>query len=255
VRELSDAELDRYARHFVLHQIGGEGQRKLLDASVLVIGAGGLGSPCLLYLAAAGVGRIGIVDDDEVALSNLQRQILYGTEEIGRPKTLVASEVLHRLNPQIEIVTHATRVTSANAAELMRDYDLVADGCDNFETRFAVADAALSLRIPLVSAAIAQFEGQVATFAGWKPDLPCYRCFVPKAPSLTAGSCAEQGVLGVLPGIIGSFQALEVIRQIVGFGTSLAGRLLTFDAMTWDTQLLRLPKHGACDTCRAISLT
>lgn len=246
---LSDAQLDRYARHIVLKEIGGEGQRKLLSASVLVIGAGGLGSPCLQYLAAAGVGRIGIVDDDTVSLSNLQRQVLHGTADVGRPKVASAVDALRRINPDIDVMTHEFRIDAGNAAALAARYDIVADGSDNFSTRLAVADAALAARVPLVSAAVGSFEGQLATFKGWLPDLPCYRCFVGHDPRREETSCADQGVLGALTGVMGAMQALEVIREIVDFGTSLAGRLLLFDALAARMRTLSLPKDPACPTC------
>lgn len=249
MQELSDEELDRYARHIVLKEIGGEGQRKLLAASVLVVGAGGLGSPCLLYLAAAGIGRLGIVDDDRIALSNLQRQILYRTGDVGGLKVQAAQDALTRLNPGLTVETHELRLDDDNVADLIARYDIVADGSDNFPTRLAVADAALAARIPLVSAAIAQFEGQLGTFRGWEPDLPCYRCFVGDPGPRADINCADQGILGAVAGIIGTFQALEVIREIVGFGSSLAGRLLTFDAMSCESRILKLPKLASCPAC------
>lgn len=250
--DLSDAQLDRYARHIILREIGGEGQRKLLAASVLVIGAGGLGSPCLQYLAAAGVGRIGIVDDDSVSLSNLQRQVLHGTADVGRPKVESAVDALSRINPDVDVMTYDVRIDSGNAATLVARYDIVTDGSDNFSTRLAVADAALAARVPLVSAAVGPFEGQLATFKGWLPDLPCYRCFVGHDPQREEASCADQGVLGALTGVMGAMQALEVIREIVGFGTSLAGRMLLYDALAARMRTLSLPKDPACPACGGI---
>jgi len=250
VTEFSDAQLDRYARHIILREIGGAGQRKLLGASVVVVGAGGLGSPCLLYLAAAGVGRLTIIDDDSVALSNLQRQVLHGTSDVGRAKTDSAADALARLNPDVAATLVRQRLDVANAAALLAGHDVIADGSDSFATRLAVADAAQALRIPLVSAAVGPFEGQLATFRGWQPDLPCYRCYVGNAADVDGATCADAGVLGALTGVIGSMQALEVIREIVGFGTSLAGRLLLYDALGARMRTLILPKDPGCMGCK-----
>ncbi|MFC3714222.1 HesA/MoeB/ThiF family protein [Sphingoaurantiacus capsulatus] len=244
---LSDAQLDRYARHIILKEIGGAGQKALLDARVLVIGAGGLGSPCIQYLAAAGVGTIGVVDDDDVSLSNLQRQVLHGTEDVGRPKVESAAEAVARINPDVRIEPHAHRLTAENAAELVAAYDIVADGSDSFATRIAVADAAHRARKPLVSAAVGPFEGQLSVFRGW--DGPCYRCWVGEAADGPEGTCAEQGVLGALTGVMGALQALEVIRAITGFGEGLAGRMLLFDALSMRTRTVTLPKDPACKGC------
>ncbi len=229
---MRDDQLDRYARHIVLKEVGGAGQRALLGATVAVVGAGGLGSPCLLYLAAAGVGRITVIDDDTVALSNLQRQVLYATADVGRAKTAAAGDALARLNPDVVVSPVATRLDTANAAALLAGHDVVADGSDSFATRLAVADAALALRIPLVSAAVGPFEGQLATFRGWEADRPCYRCFVGADPGRDEASCADQGILGAVAGVLGSLQALEVIRAITGFGPDQAGKLLLFDALS-----------------------
>ncbi len=247
---LTDAQLERYARHIVLKEIGGTGQHKLLAAKVLVIGAGGLGSACLQYLAAAGVGSIGIVENDVVALSNLQRQTIHATGSIGQLKVDSAEMALHKINPDVQVIKHAARLDTASAAALIRDYDLVADGCDNFATRFAVADACLHLHKPLVSAAVGPFEGQLATFKGYLPALPCYRCFVPEAPLREQGSCAEDGVLGALTGVIGSLQALEIIREITGFGASMAGRLLIYDALSARMRTITLAKDPGCTACQ-----
>ena len=247
--DLSDAQLDRYARHIILREIGGTGQRKLLGASVAVVGAGGLGSPCLLYLAAAGVGRLTIIDDDSVALSNLQRQVLHGTADVGRAKTDSAADALARLNPDVAVTLVRQRLDVANAAALLAGHDVIADGSDSFATRLAVADAAQALRIPLVSAAVGPFEGQLATFCGWQPNLPCYRCYVGNAADADGATCADAGVLGALTGVIGSMQALEVVREIVGFGTSLAGRLLLYDALGARMRTLVLPKDPGCAGC------
>ncbi len=234
---LTDDQLERYARHIVLKEIGGPGQQKLLGAKVLVVGAGGLGSPLLLYLAAAGVGTIGIVDDDIVSLSNLQRQVIHDTGAVGETKVASAAAAIARINPDVKVVAHKERLTATNAEALIGRYDIVADGCDNFPTRFLVNDACYFARVPLVSAAVGRFDGQLSTFKGYERDadglpLPTYRDFVPKAPAdgLIA-TCEEAGVLGALTGVMGSLQALEVIKEITGTGTGLAGRLLIYDAL------------------------
>ena len=243
---LSDAELDRYARHIVLREVGGAGQLRLKAAAVVVIGAGGLGSPCLQYLAAAGVGRLTVVDDDAVALSNLQRQVLHGTADVGRAKTDSAAEAVARLNPHVVVMCKAVCLDAGNAVELLAGHDVVADGSDSFATRLAVADVAQRLRIPLVSAAVGPFDGQLATFRGWEAGMPCYRCLVGGDPARAEASCADAGVLGALTGVMGALQALEVIREIVGFGTSLAGRLLLFDALEARMRTLALPRDPGC---------
>lgn len=248
---LSDQQLDRYARHIVLKEIGGSGQLKLLAAKVLVIGAGGLGSACLQYLAAAGVGTIGIVDDDVVSLSNLQRQTIHTTAAVGRPKLESAAEALAKINPDVQVIKHAEHLDANNVHTVLKDYDYIADGCDNFATRFAVADACLQFKKPLISAAVGQFEGQLATFKGYLPNLPCYRCFVPEAPPRNQGSCADDGVLGALTGVMGSLQALEVIREITDFGESMAGRLLLYDALAARMRTIKLAKDPECRTCKA----
>jgi molybdopterin-synthase adenylyltransferase len=248
---LSDTQLDRYARHIVLKEVGGTGQTKLLGARVAVVGAGGLGSACLQYLAAAGVGAIGVIDDDVVDLSNLQRQTIHGTPDVGRPKVESAAQAIARLNPDVQVIQHRARLTADNAATLLAPYDVVADGADTFQTRFDVADACLALRIPLVWAAVGQFEGQLATFKGYEADLPCYRCFVPTPPAGQQRSCAEAGVLGALTGVMGALQALEVIREITGFGPSLAGRLMIYDALSARSRTLNLPKDPHCAACGA----
>lgn len=246
---LSDEQLERYARHIVLKEVGGEGQRKLLAARVLVIGAGGLGSPCIQYLAAAGVGTIGIADDDAVSLSNLQRQVLHRTKDVGKPKIDSARHAVERLNPDVRVEAHNARLTECNAAGLIAVYDVVVDGSDNFATRLAVADAALLTRTPLVSAAVGPFEGQLSVFRGWEADQPCYRCYVGAATDRAEATCAEQGVLGALTGVMGALQALETIRAIVGFGDGLAGRLLLFDALSMRMRTVTLPKDPGCPAC------
>ncbi|MFP4004043.1 MAG: HesA/MoeB/ThiF family protein [Alphaproteobacteria bacterium] len=253
--ELTDDQLDRYARHIVLHEIGGPGQQKLLRARVLVIGAGGLGSPVLLYLAAAGVGHLGIVDDDNVSLSNLQRQIIHHTEDTGRAKTRSAREAIAALNPDIQVSLHETRLTEANAHELVSGYDLVADGSDNFATRYAVHDACFGAGRTLVSAAVGRFEGQLATFkAHERPEgrqvYPCYRCLFPEAPPEgTVPACSEAGILGALTGVLGSLQAMEVIKEITGVGESMAGRLMIYDALSAESRIIRVPPDPQCSLC------
>jgi adenylyltransferase/sulfurtransferase len=233
---LSPEELERYARHIVLREVGGPGQAALKDARVLVVGAGGLGAPLLMYLAAAGVGTLGVVDDDVVSLSNLQRQIIHATADVGRPKVESAATAIARLNPHVTVETHAFRLDAKNALELLADYDLVADGSDNFETRYLVSDACYFAKKPLVTATLGVFDGTLTTIRAHERGKdgklnPTYRCLFPVTPP--AGSipaCAEAGILGALTGVLGSMMALEVIREIVGFGTGLVGRLLMVDA-------------------------
>lgn len=247
---LSDAQLDRYARHIILREVGGAGQMALLAARVAVIGAGGLGSPVIQYLAAAGVGHLTLIDDDAVSLSNLQRQTLFATADIGRPKVEVAAERVAALNPDVTVNAVAARITAENAAALLAGHDLIVDGCDNFATRLAVADAALALRVPLVSAAVGQFDGQLATFRGWEATAPCYRCFVGDDPDRPDVSCADQGVLGALTGVLGSLAAMEAIRQITGFGEDSVGKLLLVDALSLRFRTLHLPKDPGCRCAR-----
>lgn len=234
---LSPDEIDRYARHLVLHEVGGPGQNKLKDARVLVIGAGGLGSPLLYYLAAAGVGTIGIIDDDTVSLSNLQRQIIHSTARIGIAKTASARETMQGLNPHVRVIEHQHRITAANALDILSDYDIVADGCDNFPTRYLVSDACFFAGKTLVSAAVGQFDGQLSTFKPHEtaPDgapWPTYRCLMGELPPRGLfPACEEAGIMGALPGILGSMQAMEVIKEILGIGESLAGRLVMYDAL------------------------
>ncbi|MBB4040515.1 adenylyltransferase/sulfurtransferase [Microvirga flocculans] len=240
---LSPDEIDRYARHLVLRDVGGPGQRKLKAARVLVIGAGGLGAPLIQYLATAGIGTLGIVDDDTVSLSNLQRQVIHGTPDVGRLKVESAAEAVGRLNPHVKVELHATRLTPGNARDLVRDYDVVAEGSDNFETRYAVSDACFFEKKPLVTAALGQFDGSLTTIRAHEvgPDgrpNPTYRCLFPSPPPPGAiPTCAEAGILGALAGVMGSLMAMEVMREIVGFGEGLVGRLLMIDAraMRFDT--------------------
>jgi len=243
---LSDQQLDRYARHIVLRELGGEGQRRMLAGHAAVIGAGGIGSPVIQYLAAAGVGRLTIVDDDRVSLSNLQRQLLFGTDDAGALKTERAAALVARLNPDTKVEARTARIEAANAEDLLSGADVVVDGSDNFATRLVVADAALRLRIPLVSASVAQFEGQLAVYRGWQPDKPCYRCLVGDDPGLAEASCAEVGVLGALAGVMGSLAAIEALRTIAGFGTDSAGKLLLVDALTMRFRTVALPKDPGC---------
>lgn len=252
---LTDDQLDRYARHIVLKEVGGAGQAKLLDARVLVVGAGGLGAPLLMYLAAAGVGTLGVVDDDTVSLSNLQRQIVHDTAAVGLPKTASVIASLRRLNPDVRVVSHAQRLAEANAADMIAQYDLVADGSDNFATRFLVNDTCVALKKTLVSGAVLQFDGQVATFKphAAKPDgghYPCYRCFTPDAPPPgSAPPCSEAGILGALAGVVGSLQATEVLKEILGIGETLAGRLLLYDGLAARVRVVTLPADPACPVC------
>ena len=248
---LTDDQLDRYARHIVLKEIGGAGQARLLSAAVALIGAGGIGSPAILYLAAAGVGTIRVIDDDDVALSNLQRQILFDTADVGAPKAEAAMAAVARLNPDVKLIPINARINGDNAALMLRDADVVLDGSDSFSTRLAVADAAHRLRIPLVSAAVGPFEGQIATYRGWEADKPCYRCLVGQAQDAPERNCAETGVIGALTGAMGSLAALEVIRALVPFGADMAGRLLIADLLSMRFRTLDVPKDPACPACAA----
>ncbi len=234
---LSPAEIERYKRHLVLKEVGGQGQQKLKTARVLIVGAGGLGSPLIMYLAAAGVGTIGIVDDDRVSLDNLQRQIVHDTAAVGTAKVQSARNTAGRLNPHVLIEAHETRLTSANALVLISRYDIVADGSDNTQTRYLVADACYFAKRPLVFGAVGPFDGYVATFKPYERDCdgtpyPTYRCLFPEAPAPgTVSNCAEVGVLGAVVGVIGTLQATEVIKEIIGIGETLAGKLLIYDAL------------------------
>ncbi len=249
---LNDDQLERYARHIVLKEIGGAGQARLLSADVAVIGAGGIGSPAVLYLAAAGVGTIRVIDDDEVALSNLQRQILFGTADIGAPKAEAAMAAVARLNPDIKLIPINARIDADNADLILREADIVLDGSDNFDTRLVVADAAQRLRIPLVSAAVGPFEGQLATYRGWEQDKPCYRCLVGAPQDAPERNCAETGVIGALTGTIGSLAALEVIRALVPFGADMAGRLLIADLLSMRFRTIDVAKDPGCIGCAAL---
>ena len=246
---LTDTELERYARHIVLKEVGGAGQAKLRGATVAVIGAGGIGSPAIQYLAAAGVGRLIVIDDDVVELSNLQRQTLFGSDDLGAAKAESAARAVARLNPGVAIEARRERIDTGNAADLIASADVVLDGTDNFATRLAVADAAYAARIPLVSAAVGQFEGQLGLFRGWEADKPCYRCFVGTDPDRAEASCAEAGVLGAMTGVMGSLAALEAMRAIVGFGDDSAGKLLLVDALAFRFRTITLPKDPGCPGC------
>jgi adenylyltransferase/sulfurtransferase len=243
---LSDAELERYARHIVLKEIGGAGQQRLKAARVALIGAGGVGSPAIQYLAAAGIGTLVGIDDDAVDLSNLQRQTLFGTADIGDPKVLAAAGAVARINPGVRIEPQQRRITAETAPVLLAGADVVIDGSDNFVTRLAVADACLAARIPLVSAAVGQFEGQLAVYRGWETGAPCYRCLVGGDPDRAEASCAEAGVLGAMTGVMGSLAALEAIRAIVPFGDDPAGKLLLIDALAFRFRTIALRKDPGC---------
>lgn len=249
----SKEQLDRYARHIILPGVGAAGQGRLLDARVLVVGAGGLGSPALLYLAAAGVGTLGVVDFDTVDRSNLQRQVLYDDREVGIPKTEAAAVRLQALNPDVEVVQHAQRLETHNALEILDGYDLVIDGSDNFPTRYLVNDACVLSGKPLLYGAMSSFEGQVSLFhaslTGGELG-PCYRCLFPEPPPTgSVPSCAEAGVFGALPGVVGSLMAVEAIKHLVGLGESLAGKLLHYDALYSETREVRLQRNPACAVC------
>jgi molybdopterin/thiamine biosynthesis adenylyltransferase/rhodanese-related sulfurtransferase len=247
-RQFTPAQLQRYSRHFLLPEVGEQGQAKLLDAKVLLIGAGGLGSPTAFYLAAAGVGTIGIVDDDVVDRSNLQRQILHTEERVGMPKVESARLTLEALNPDVKVIGYRERVSSQNIMRLIKDYDIVVDGCDNFPTRYLVNDACVFTNKPNVHGSIFQFEGQATVFYPGRG--PCYRCLFPEPPPPGAApSCAEAGVLGVLPGLVGCVQAVETIKLILDKGTPLIGRLLHFDTLSMEVKQLKLRRDPDCPVC------
>jgi molybdopterin-synthase adenylyltransferase len=263
---LSKDEIERYARHIVLREVGGPGQALLKQARVLVIGAGGLGAPVLLYLAAAGVGTLGIVDDDAVSVSNLQRQVIHDTPGVGQPKVLSAAAAIGALNPHVAVETHGVRLTAANALDLIGRYDVIADGSDNFATRYLVADACYFAGKPLVTAAVGTFDGTLTTIraharsADGRPN-PSYRCLFPEPPPPgTVPACAEAGILGALTGVVGSLMALEVMREIVGFGEGLVGRLLMIDARSLRFETLSYawdagnPLTGDTPTIRDLSV-
>jgi len=246
--QFSPEQVTRYSRHFLLPEVGEEGQAKLLQAKVLMVGAGGLGSPSAYYLAAAGVGTLGIIDNDVVDLSNLQRQILHTNDRIGMPKTESAKLTIQALNPDVRVIPFQQKLTSQNIMEIIKDYDIVVDGCDNFPTRYLVNDACVLTKKPNVHGSIFQFEGQASVFYPGKG--PCYRCLYPEPPPADmAPSCQEAGVLGVLPGLIGVIQALETIKLILGKGDTLVGRLLCFNTLTMEINTLKLMADPACPMC------
>jgi molybdopterin-synthase adenylyltransferase len=252
VMRLSDDEVERYARHIVLRELGGPGQARLKAARVLVIGAGGLGSPLILYLAAAGVGTIGIVDFDAVSLSNLQRQIAHRTADVGRAKTDSACDAVSAINPHVVVEPHNLRLTPDNARSLIARYDIVADGSDNFETRFLVNDSCFHEGKTLVSAAVTEFDGQLATFRAHEKrgTWPCYRCLFPEPPPPgTAASCSETGVLGAAAGVMGTLQALEVLKEVTGVGETLAGKLLIFEALSTRFRTVTFKADPGCALC------
>jgi molybdopterin-synthase adenylyltransferase len=254
--ELSEEQFRRYARHLILDEVGEEGQEKLLESRVLVIGAGGLGSPLLLYLAAAGVGTIGIVDDDRVDITNLQRQIVHPTSRVGDLKVESAAESLARINDGVRIEPHPLRLDADNAAALIANYDLVADGSDNFATRYLLNDVCTELKKPLVAAALSPFEGQLSTFKAYLGDgHPCYRCLFrePPPPGMVP-RCEEAGILGAVAGVVGTLQAVEVLKEILGLGDSLDGALLIYDALRARFHRIRIAKDPDCPTCRVPAL-
>ena len=247
---LTDAELDRYARQIILPVFGGAGQAKLKGAHVAVIGAGGIGCPAITYLAAAGVGKLTIIDNDVVELSNLQRQPLFTDADIGARKAVVAADAARRINPHVEAIAVAERLDASNAAALLDGATLIIDGCDNFVTRLAVNRAAVALQIPLLSAAIGAFEGQVALYEGWRDGSPCYACLVGDDPNQEGINCAETGVMGALAGMIGTMAALEAVRALTGWGSALTGRLTIVDMLDRRWREVAVVKDPECPICR-----
>jgi adenylyltransferase/sulfurtransferase len=248
--DFTDEQVHRYARHIILPEVGGEGQRRLLDARVLVVGAGGLGSPVALYLAAAGVGTIGLVDFDEVDITNLQRQVLHTTSDVGRLKTTSGAETIHSINPDVKVVEINERLDSSNALRVLDDFDVVVDGSDNFPTRYLLNDACYLTKTPLVSGSIFQFEGQVSVFDARRDDSPCYRCLFPMPPPPgSVPNCAQAGVFGVLAGTVGTIQATEVVKLLAGIGEPLVGRLLLYDALETRFTSVRVKRDDACPLC------
>ena len=247
---LTDAELDRYARQIILPAFGGAGQAKLKAAHVAIVGAGGIGCPAITYLAAAGVGKLTIIDDDVVELSNLQRQPLFTDPDIGAAKAVVAADTARRINPHVEAIAVASRLDDGNATTLLKGADLILDGCDNFGTRLTVNRAAVALQIPLLSAAIGAFEGQVALYEGWRDGSPCYACLVGDDPNQEGLNCAETGVMGALAGMIGTMAALEAVRALTGWGSPLAGRLAIVDMLDRRWREVAVAKDPECPICR-----
>lgn len=249
---MTPEQRERYLRHILLKEVGGQGQQKLLAARVLVIGAGGIGAPLIQYLAAAGVGVLGVADDDAVELSNLQRQVIYRTEDVGAAKTVRAAQAARAINPDIRVVEHRERIGPDNASGVFESYDVVVEGVDSFEARYDINRAAMARRAPLVSAALGRFEGQLSVFKPFAgPDLPCYRCFAPEPPPRDARiDCAEQGVLGPVAGVMGALAALETLKEILSLGESLAGRMLLFDGLAGRSRTVRLSRDPECADCR-----
>ncbi|MCB0403928.1 MAG: molybdopterin-synthase adenylyltransferase MoeB [Bdellovibrionales bacterium] len=247
MKNLSKAERLRYARHIQLEGVGAVGQQTLKRSRVLIVGAGGLGSPCAMYLAAAGVGVIGLVDMDRVEMSNLQRQLLHSDDDVGKPKVESAKNALRRVNPYVEVHTHPVRLEKSNALEILRGYDLVVDGTDNFETRYLISDACVTLGKPNIYGSLYQFEGQVSVFDAAKG--PCYRCLYPHPPKSFIPNCSDAGVLGVLPGLVGSIQANEALKVLLGIGTPLIGRLLHLDTLSLEFRSFRIKKNKSCIAC------
>jgi molybdopterin/thiamine biosynthesis adenylyltransferase len=247
--DLDPAQLDRYSRHIIMDDVGPAGQQALLDASILVVGAGGLGSPVLQYLAAAGVGTLGVADDDVVELSNLQRQTVHGNDDVGRKKAESAADFVESRNPDVDVRAHDVRVSPENVEGLLADYDFVVDASDNFRTRFLVNDACTLAGVPFSHGAVFRFEGQVTTFPGG-PDSPCYRCLFPEAPPAgTVPDCSTAGVLGVLPGTVGSIQATEAVKWVLGEGELLDGRLLFYDAANLEFDTVEVAERPGCPVC------
>lgn len=248
---LSDTELERYARHLILREVGGAGQQRLKAARILIVGAGGLGTPLAQYLAAGGVGTLGIVDDDTVSLSNLQRQVMHRTDAVGLAKVDSAAAAIQAINPHVQVVPHRLRLNAATAMELVATYDLVCDGSDNIATRYLLNDACQFAARPLVSGAILQFSGQISTFKAHRgAPHPCYRCLFPEPPPADmVPSCAEAGVLGALAGVIGSMQAVEAMKEVLDIGTSLSGRLMLYDALEASWRIITVARDPACPLC------
>ena len=248
MHNFSNEQIERYSRHIILKEVGGMGQTKLLESKVLLIGAGGLGSPAGLYLAAAGVGTLGIVDDDVVDVSNLQRQVLHGTSDVGKLKTESAKETIADINPDVKVITHTEKIVSENAFDILEGYDLIVDGCDNLPTRYLLNDASVILGKPIVHGSIFQFEGQVTVFHPGRG--PCYRCLYPSPPPPDmVPSCQEAGVIGVLPGIVGNVQAVEAIKVLLDIGKPLIGQLLLFNALSMEFKKLTLRQDPDCPAC------
>ncbi len=247
---LTDQQFERYARHLILDEVGEEGQEKLMAARVLVVGAGGLGSPVLMYLAAAGIGTLGVVDDDAVDLSNLQRQIIHSTANTGTAKVRSAIETLGAINPEVRVMPHHMRLTAANARSIIDEYDLVCDGSDNFATRYLLNDACYFDKKPLVAASLLRFEGQLSTFKAYDGQTPCYRCLFrePPPPDLVP-RCEQAGILGSVAGVLGTLQATEAIKELLGLGQSMAGRLLIYDALEGMTRTIKVPRDPGCPLC------